>query len=135
MRVAPGAAADQEVLDVFAAIHNLDARAHPGMKQDLSQYMTQQILPRARGRCLIENLHRLIPSIRGSCGAHPPARRHQPSGHPGVHPAQRAALLVAMLGFFVVALDAQIVNVARPEIHASLGGGLSGCNGSSPAAP
>ena len=29
-----------------------------------------------------------------------------------------------MLGFFVVALDAQIVNVALPEIHASLGGGL-----------
>ncbi len=31
-----------------------------------------------------------------------------------------------MLGFFVVALDAQIVNVALPAIHASLGGGLSG---------
>ena len=32
----------------------------------------------------------------------------------------------AMLGFFVVALDAQIVNVALPDIGAALGGGLSG---------
>lgn len=31
-----------------------------------------------------------------------------------------------MLGFFVVALDAQIVNVALPDIGADLGGGLSG---------
>ncbi|MBD3924464.1 MFS transporter [Nocardioides cavernae] len=37
-----------------------------------------------------------------------------------------APLGVAMLGFFVVALDAQIVNVALPDISASLGGGLSG---------
>ncbi|MHC8606746.1 MFS transporter [Paenarthrobacter ureafaciens] len=38
----------------------------------------------------------------------------------------RASLIVAMLGFFVVALDAQIVNVALPEIRNDLGGGLSG---------
>ena len=38
----------------------------------------------------------------------------------------RAALVVAMLGFFVVALDAQIVNVALPTISDHLGGGLSG---------
>jgi MFS transporter, DHA2 family, methylenomycin A resistance protein len=31
-----------------------------------------------------------------------------------------------MLGFFVVALDAQIVNVALPDIGEALGGGLSG---------
>jgi MFS family permease len=37
-----------------------------------------------------------------------------------------APLGVAMLGFFVVALDAQIVKVALPDIGASLGGGLSG---------
>ena len=37
-----------------------------------------------------------------------------------------APLGVAMLGFFVVALDAQIVNVALPDIGAALGGGLSG---------
>jgi len=39
---------------------------------------------------------------------------------------QRAALAVAMLGFAVVTLDAQIVNVALPSIHNALGGGLSG---------
>jgi DHA2 family methylenomycin A resistance protein-like MFS transporter len=38
----------------------------------------------------------------------------------------RAPLAVAMLGFFVVALDAQIVNVALPDIGDALGGGLSG---------
>ncbi|MEV5003942.1 MFS transporter [Nocardioides sp. LML1-1-1.1] len=38
---------------------------------------------------------------------------------------QIATLGAAMLGFFVVALDAQIVNVALPDIGASLGGGLS----------
>jgi MFS transporter, DHA2 family, methylenomycin A resistance protein len=37
-----------------------------------------------------------------------------------------APLAAAMLGFFVVALDAQIVNVALPEIGSDLGGGLSG---------
>ncbi|GAB2715855.1 MFS transporter [Arthrobacter bambusae] len=38
----------------------------------------------------------------------------------------RASLAVAMLGFFVVALDAQIVNVALPGIRNDFGGGLSG---------
>jgi MFS transporter, DHA2 family, methylenomycin A resistance protein len=38
----------------------------------------------------------------------------------------RASLSVAMLGFFVVALDAQIVNVALPAIRNDLGGGLTG---------
>ncbi|MBP1136548.1 DHA2 family methylenomycin A resistance protein-like MFS transporter [Arthrobacter sp. PvP023] len=38
----------------------------------------------------------------------------------------RASLAVAMLGFFVVALDAQIVNVALPAIRDDLGGGLAG---------
>jgi DHA2 family methylenomycin A resistance protein-like MFS transporter len=37
-----------------------------------------------------------------------------------------AALWVAMLGFFVVALDSQVVNVALPDIRSALGGGLSG---------
>ena len=36
------------------------------------------------------------------------------------------ALAAAMLGFAVVALDAQIVNVALPAIRGDLGGGLSG---------
>lgn len=39
---------------------------------------------------------------------------------------QRAALGVAMLGFFVVSLDAQIVNVALPSIGTELGTTLSG---------
>lgn len=39
---------------------------------------------------------------------------------------KRAALTVAMLGFAVVALDAQITNVALPAIRQHLGGGLSG---------
>lgn len=39
---------------------------------------------------------------------------------------QLATLGAAMLGFFVVALDAQIVNVALPAIGGALGGGLSG---------
>jgi MFS transporter, DHA2 family, methylenomycin A resistance protein len=49
----------------------------------------------------------------------------QPAGRAKLS-SSRAALLVAMLGFFVVALDAQIVNVALPDIRSSLGGGLSG---------
>ncbi len=39
------------------------------------------------------------------------------------HP--RASLALAMLGFAVVTLDAQIVNVALPSIGSDLGGGLS----------
>lgn len=46
--------------------------------------------------------------------------------HPTTAARPRASLAVAMLGFFVVALDAQIVNVALPEIRNDLGGGLSG---------
>ena len=48
------------------------------------------------------------------------------AGRPAVAARPRASLAVAMLGFFVVALDAQIVNVALPEIRNDLGGGLSG---------
>nr|KEP24359.1 MFS transporter [Georgenia sp. SUBG003] len=42
------------------------------------------------------------------------------------HRSPRAALGVAMLGFFVVALDSQVVNVALPTIRENLGGNLSG---------
>lgn len=52
-------------------------------------------------------------------GPAPAGRADRPAG-------QRASLAVAMFGFFVVALDAQIVNVALPRIGAELGGGLSG---------
>jgi MFS family permease len=37
-----------------------------------------------------------------------------------------ATLLAALLGFFVVTLDAVIVNVALPDIRADLGGGIAG---------
>lgn len=50
------------------------------------------------------------------------------AGSRAVRPStpRAAVLAVAMLGFFVVTLDAQIVNVALPNIGSSLGGGLSG---------
>ena len=54
------------------------------------------------------------------------SRTHRVPAQPPYDPRQRAALVLAVLGFFVVALDAQIVNVALPEIRASLGGGLTG---------
>jgi MFS transporter, DHA2 family, methylenomycin A resistance protein len=53
-------------------------------------------------------------------------RRAAAAGKPTEPRQQRAALAVAMLGFAVVTLDAQIVNVALPSIHNALGGGLSG---------
>src|SRR6266581_1683318 len=46
-----------------------------------------------------------------------PPRR---SGHAG------EALAAAVLGFFVVTLDAVVVNVALPSIRADLGGGITG---------
>ena len=64
----------------------------------------------------------------------PPHRKDTMSvstdNRPTVDARPRASLAVAMLGFFVVALDAQIVNVALPAIRNDLGGGLSGRNGS-----
>src|SRR5438128_385420 len=40
--------------------------------------------------------------------------------------APRPALVVAVLGFFVVTLDALVVNVALPAIRSDLGGGITG---------
>jgi DHA2 family methylenomycin A resistance protein-like MFS transporter len=60
----------------------------------------------------------------------PPNRKEQvlsaPTYQHSKSAPRRAALVVAMLGFFVVALDAQIVNVALPSIRDDLGGGLAG---------
>lgn len=47
----------------------------------------------------------------------------------------RASLAVAMLGFFVVALDAQIVNVALPAIRSDLGAAWPAWSGLAPATP
>ncbi|GGK36562.1 MFS transporter [Nocardia camponoti] len=47
------------------------------------------------------------------------------NGPGGFTHRQLATLGAAMLGFFVVGLDAQIVNVALPDIGKALGGGLS----------
>ncbi|KPM54560.1 MFS transporter [Frankia sp. R43] len=49
-----------------------------------------------------------------------PGRDRERTSRPGL------SLAVAMLGFFVVALDAQVVNVALSDIRGDLGGGLSG---------
>src|SRR5467141_831784 len=38
----------------------------------------------------------------------------------------RPALVVALLGFFVITLDALVVNVALPSIGSDLGGGITG---------
>jgi hypothetical protein len=40
-----------------------------------------------------------------------------------------ATLLAALMGFFVVTLDAVIVNVALPDIGADLGGASPDCSG------
>src|SRR4051812_16178735 len=42
------------------------------------------------------------------------------------HPDPRAALAASVLGFFVVTLDAAVVNVALPSIRADLDGALAG---------
>lgn len=49
--------------------------------------------------------------------------RSEPSPHTD---HRRFALLVAMIGFFVVTLDALVVNVALPAIGRDLGGGIAG---------
>ncbi|NYH91103.1 MFS transporter [Actinopolymorpha rutila] len=49
-----------------------------------------------------------------------PALSTAPTGRP------RATLFAALLGFFVVTLDAVIVNVALPSIRRDLGGGIAG---------
>jgi len=38
----------------------------------------------------------------------------------------KAALAASVLGFFVITLDALVVNVALPDIHKDLGGGITG---------
>jgi MFS transporter, DHA2 family, methylenomycin A resistance protein len=40
-----------------------------------------------------------------------------------------SALAAAVLGLFVITLDAVVVNVALPAIRGDLGGGITGCSG------
>ncbi|KPI22726.1 drug resistance transporter, EmrB/QacA subfamily [Actinobacteria bacterium OV320] len=47
-------------------------------------------------------------------------------GQPGIANGARWALAAALLGFFVMTLDALIVNVALPEIGRGFGGGMTG---------
>ena len=58
--------------------------------------------------------------------ARPSARRPVgvPAGQLGSRPGR--ALAVALLGFFVITLDALVVNVALPAISRDLGGGMTG---------
>src|ERR671938_527682 len=49
------------------------------------------------------------------------ARADERSAH-----GPRPALVVAVLGFFIVTLDALVVNVALPSLRADLGGGIAG---------
>jgi len=50
----------------------------------------------------------------------------RPPGDARPDRAARAALGAAVLGFFVITLDASVVNVVLPEIRGDLGGGMSG---------
>lgn len=42
------------------------------------------------------------------------------------HGSAKAGLAASVLGFFVITLDALVVNVALPDIHKDLGGGITG---------
>jgi len=63
-----------------------------------------------------------IPALRGLTRAHDQPRPVEAAG-----PASPApALAAAVLGFFVITLDAVVVNVALPSIRHDLGGGITG---------
>jgi MFS transporter, DHA2 family, methylenomycin A resistance protein len=55
-----------------------------------------------------------------------PRRRPVPVTPTEAEPRPRAALAAALLGFFVITLDAVIVNVVLPSIGHELGGGVTG---------
>ena len=50
----------------------------------------------------------------------------RPTDQRGSRPLTAPALVAAVLGFFVVTLDAVIVNVALPSVRTDLGGGVAG---------
>ena len=56
----------------------------------------------------------------------PSSRRHVDPSAEQRGPNPRLSLAVALLGFFVITLDALVVNVALPAIRQDLGGGITG---------
>jgi MFS transporter, DHA2 family, methylenomycin A resistance protein len=58
-------------------------------------------------------------AVQAADRAHSPARADGPTG-------SRYSLGAALLGFFVITLDALIVSVALPSIGKDLGGGIAG---------
>ncbi|MFC9506177.1 MFS transporter [Streptomyces sp. NPDC057002] len=54
------------------------------------------------------------------------SHRSSEAGAPGKNRHATATLAAAVLGFFVITLDATIVNVALPSIRDALGGGITG---------
>ncbi|MEU6355415.1 MFS transporter [Streptomyces sp. NPDC047072] len=54
------------------------------------------------------------------------SHRSSEAGTPGTDRHATATLAAAVLGFFVITLDATIVNVALPSIRDALGGGITG---------
>jgi MFS transporter, DHA2 family, methylenomycin A resistance protein len=71
---------------------------------------------------MIDSLRADVAPLTGTTGvgAASPGGRSAPAGAPGT------ALATAVLGFFVVTLDAVVVNVALPAIRDDLGGGIAG---------
>ncbi|MFI1092350.1 MFS transporter [Streptomyces sp. NPDC020917] len=66
-----------------------------------------------------------VPRRRRPAASARPRWAYQP--HQAAHPARPgAALAAALLGFFVITLDALVVNVALPSIRTDLGGGITG---------
>ena len=64
------------------------------------------------------------PRARAVSGSFGPSAGHSCMGR--ASPGARRSLAVALLGFFVVTLDAFVVNVALPPISHDLGGGITG---------
>jgi hypothetical protein len=59
----------------------------------------------------------------------PADRRQRVAGRARGGPGAGFTLAAAVLGFFMVTLDAVIVNIALPAIRRDLGGGITACSG------
>jgi DHA2 family methylenomycin A resistance protein-like MFS transporter len=56
----------------------------------------------------------------------PAVTSRRPAAAAGVQRGPSSALAAAVLGFFVITLDAVVVNVALPSIRRDLGGDITG---------